>query len=102
MDVGYQYSSDIRDVVAGHRQSAVEGVPGFLGLPSRIHKRHAAPVFKRVDQHITQRVLRNRYRYRPKTRGYALDLGQNLGCPRIVLCDTGYLDQLAGEVRSVS
>ena len=86
MDVGDHHRPDVRDTSPGGGQPVIERRPCHLGVPSGIHKGHAASgQLQGIDQHVAQRIVRDGDRDRPQARPHLLHGRHDLLVPGSLL-----------------
>ncbi len=84
VDVGDEDTLDIGDVEAGVGQSGHQRVVGIVGVPSGVDDVRPAIGLEGVDQHVAQRVVRDRYRNAPKARAHRFDRREGAGASYVI------------------
>ena len=93
MDVGDEHREHVADLVAGLAQAGVERVPGILGVPAGVDHRDAVVALEQVHEDVAQRALRHRDGHRPQARAQALDRGQDVVVPGLLLQGPADIDR---------
>ena len=75
VDVGDHDRLHVVDGATGYGEAVVEGPPRLVGVPSGVDEGHAVVELEDVDEHVAQRVVRDRDGHRPQTRSDPLDGG---------------------------
>ena len=89
VEVGHDHALDVADRATRLLESEIQGLPGVVSGPPRVHNGHAAVEFECVDQHVAQWIIGNRDRNRPDAGANILDRRQHVAIPSLFLGNAG-------------
>ena len=83
--MGDHDAADVSDRATHRSDATAQGVPGFVGIPSRIDDGDPSVGLEGIDEDVAKGVVRDRDGDGPESRSDLFDLGEDVGLPGSVL-----------------